>query len=162
MKLSPRVLFTLGVLVPTALVLAGVVLTVFYHVAACPLCIVQRGLYLAVALASLFGLACAPRRIVRICTALIAATFAAGGAAIAGYQIHLQRNPFVATCGDGTAWWERLVEQAGELLPWLFKADGLCADTASPLLGLSIVEWSLLAFSGLFLGALLTLFSRGK
>jgi disulfide bond formation protein DsbB len=142
-------------------VVAGAVLTVVYHVAACPLCIVQRMLFLAIAVASLFGLACT-RPAIHIGAALLAAAFAASGAAIAGYQIYLQRNPFAATCGDGTAWWERLVEQAGQLLPWLFKADGLCADTASPLLGLSIVEWSLLAFSGLFLGGLLTLFSRAS
>lgn len=157
MKLSPRGLFALGVAVPMVLVAVAVVLTLFFRVAACPLCIVQRMLYLAVALTSLFGLAFASRYAIRVIAAFFSATLAAGGAAIAGYQIYLQRNPFAATCGDGTALWERMVEQAGQLLPALFKAEGLCSDGTWSLFGLSIVEWSFLAFGGLFVLGLLAL-----
>lgn len=157
MKFPPRVLFALGVVVPVVLVAVGVVLTVFFQVAACPLCIAQRMLYLAVALASALGLAFASCRM--LAAPLVILSAAAGGA-VAGYQIYLQRNPFVATCGDGTALWERMVEQAGQWLPLIFKADGLCSDNSWSLLGLSIVEWSLLAFSGLVVLGALSLFFR--
>jgi disulfide bond formation protein DsbB len=160
MKLSPRPLFALGVIVPITLVAAAAVLTVFYQVAACPLCIAQRLLYLTIALLSALGLAFASHHAVRIIAALFSAVLAASGAVIAGYQIYLQHNPFAATCGDGTAWWERLVERAGQLLPVLFKAEGLCSDNTWSLFGLSIPELSLLAFCGLFVLGILALFSR--
>jgi disulfide bond formation protein DsbB len=133
---------------------------VFYHVAACPLCVVQRMLYLAIALASLAGFVWISVRAVRTLAALLITVAAAGGAAIAAYQIYLQRNPFAATCGDGTAGWERMVQAAGEMVPFLFKANGLCSDSTWSLLSLSIVEWSLLAFSGLCVIGLAALFSR--
>lgn len=117
-------------------------------------------LYLAVALLSLFGFIMAGSAVGRTASALFIITTAAGGGAIAGYQIYLQRNPFSATCGDGTAWWERMVERAGQVLPALFKADGLCSDSSWSLFGLSVVEWSLLAFSGIFILGMLTLFAR--
>lgn len=147
---------------PIALIGAGVVLTVFYNVAACPLCILQRMLYLAIALVSTCGLVFVPYHAVRIVVALSAAILAASGAAIAGYQIYLQHHPFAATCGDGAAWWERMVEQAGQSLPILFKAEGLCSDDTWSLFGLSIPELSLLAFCGLFVLGMLALFSRPR
>ncbi|MCC6271723.1 MAG: disulfide bond formation protein B [Microbacteriaceae bacterium] len=157
---SPRFLFALGVLVPVLLVSFAVVLTIFHHVAACPLCIVQRMLYLAISLVSLWGLLFAPIRTIRVIAAFLGSTAAAVGVAITGYQIYLQHNPFTASCGDGTAWWELLVERAGQGLPVLFKADGLCSDSTATLLGFHIVEWSLLAFFGLFVLCLLALFPR--
>ena len=157
-----RALFALGVACPLALVGAGVVLTVFYNVTACPLCILQRMLYLAITLASAFGLGFVSRHAIRIVAALSAAILAAGGAVIAGYQIYLQHHPFAATCGDGAAWWERMVERAGQSLPILFKAEGLCSDDTWSLFGLSIPELSLLAFCGLFVLGMLALFSRPR
>ena len=154
---SPRALFALGFFVPVALVVSAIVLTVGYHVAACPLCIVQRMLYLSIAVVSLLGLV--SQRVTRVVAALIAVAASAAGAVIAGYQIYLQRNPFSATCGDGSSWWEQMVEQAGNALPLFFKADGLCSDATWSLIGVSIVESSLLAFCGLLVGGLLALFS---
>lgn len=162
MSLRPGYLFALGVIAPISLVAAGSVLTVFYQITACPLCIVQRILYLAIALVSGLGLAFASRhQAVRLIASLMSAVLAATGAAIAGYQIYLQRNPFAATCGDGMAWWEQLVEQAGQWVPMLFKAEGICSDIGWTLFGFSIPELSLLAFCGLFVLGLLTLFSPG-
>ncbi|MEN3291800.1 MAG: protein dithiol:quinone oxidoreductase, partial [Burkholderiales bacterium] len=34
-----------------------------------------------------------------------------------------------------------------ELLPFVFKADGLCTTEYAPILGLSIPQWSLLWFA---------------
>ena len=160
MKLAPRILFALGAIVPIVLVGVGVVLTLFYNVSACPLCIVQRMLYLAIALASGLGLAFVSRNAARVVAALFTLALAASGAVIAGYQIYLQRHPFVATCGDGAAWWERMVEQAGQWLPAIFKAEGICSDNAWSLFGLSIPELSLLAFCGLFILGIPALFYR--
>ena len=146
-RLPDRPLFALGAAIPLALVAFAIVLTQFYQVAACPLCIVQRMLYIAIAMSSFTALI-SSHRIIHIVAASLAVAFSACGTAIAGYQIYLQRNPFTATCGDGTSWWELLVDQAGLALPLLFKAGGFCSDTAWSF-GLSIVEWSLLSFGGL-------------
>ena len=162
MKLTPRSLFALGFTVPTLLVGFAVVLTLAYQIAACPLCIVQRLLYLLIAFASLLGFVRSRSSLSRFFSVLIIMACSAGGAAIAGYQIYLQRNPFSATCGDGTAWWERMVDQVGQVVPFLFKAEGLCSDSTWGLLGVSIVEWSLLAFVGLFLLGVFLLFVRDK
>lgn len=158
---SQRALFAFGGLASVALVGFAVVLTVGYGIAACPLCIVQRMVYLALALAALFGLLARHRGIAAI-AAIVMLVLAATGDAIAWHQLYLQRNPFAATCGDGMAWWERLVEQAGQVIPMLFRADGLCGSSNWSMLGISIVEWSLLAFSGLALLALLTLYAVFK
>ena len=162
MRLAPRALFALGFLTPAALVIFGAVLTVVYQVAACPLCIVQRMLYLVIAFASLIGFFSVNSAQARFSAALAIISSAAAGATIAGYQIYLQHNPFNATCGDGTAWWERMVEQAGRTIPILFKAEGLCSDSTWSLFGLSIAEWSLLAFSGLVLLGIFSLFNKQK
>lgn len=150
--------FALGVMAPVGLVAFGVVLTTQYGIAACPLCVVQRMLYLAIALVAFIGLL-ASGRVIAYQAASAMATLSVAGAVSAGYQIYLQHHPFAATCGSGTAWWERLVDQAGQALPMLFKADGLCSDNAWSLFGLSIVEWSLVAFSGFFLLAILAIFT---
>lgn len=160
MKLSARLLFALGLAIPLVLVAVGAVLTLVYHVTACPLCIAQRMLYLLIALASGWGLVSASHTAARVIASLFTAAIAAAGAMIAGYQIYLQRHPFAATCGDGSAWWERMIELAGQLLPALFKAEGICSDNAWSLFGISIPELSLLAFCGLFILGIGALFSR--
>jgi protein dithiol:quinone oxidoreductase len=157
-----RIFFAVGFIVPCALVALAVVLTVRYQVAACPLCIVQRMLYLCIALASLFGLAFASLRGARVGATWVILITAANGAMIAGYQIYLQRHPFSASCGDGTAWWERVVDRAGQDFPLLFKADGLCSDSTWSLFGISMPEWSTVVFASLFALGLLALFSGQK
>ncbi len=156
----PRLLFATAFVVPLLLLGFGAILTTFYHVAACPLCIVQRLLYLMVSLAALGGLIWYRSRQLTIASAIAVFAVSAGGAGVAGYQKYLQLHPFTATCGDGSSWWERLVAWLGNLLPILFKAEGLCSDDTWSLFGLSIVDWSLAAFVGLALLAVLALLFR--
>jgi disulfide bond formation protein DsbB len=60
------------------------------------------------------------------------------------------------------AWWELLVDWAGERVPLLFTASGLCSDPGWKFIGLSIAEWSLLAFSFLTLSSLYALLRRRR
>jgi disulfide bond formation protein DsbB len=55
-----------------------------------------------------------------------------------------------------------MVDWAGERLPMLFEANGLCSDPAWKFLSLSIADWSLAVFSGLFLFALYALFRQRR
>lgn len=135
------------------LVGGGVLLATLKNLAACPLCILQRMLYLLLALEALLGLAMLRHRAGRLLAWLLVMLTAATGAFVAGYQTWLQRWATNTSCGADMAWWERLVQWAGKQVPVLFEASGLCSDPAWRFLSLSIAEWSLVIFAGLLLTA---------
>ena len=161
-KFSPQVPLFLNLLLPVGLVAIAVALSVYQQLAACPLCIVQRMMYLGVAFASVGGLVLGRQVVARTIAAWLAASCSIAGAIAAGYQVYLQRNPFAATCGAGSSWWERVVEWAGEFWPLLFRADGLCSDDSWKLMGLSLAEWSVVAFAGCFFLAICSVLLKGK
>lgn len=143
---SARKLFTLSLILGISLVAGGVMLSELLHLAACPLCIIQRMLYLILALLAMLGLLFASGPLRRIIgPAMIVA--AGTGIFVAGYQVWIQRFSPTTTCASDMPWWEQLVEWAGTQLPLLFAASGLCSDPAWHFLGLSIAEWSLGCFT---------------
>lgn len=159
LTLSARFPFALSLAISLGLVAGGVVLAVTLHIAACPLCIAQRMLYLGVAGAALLGLLLAPVNLLQRAAALLMAAAAASGASVAAWQTYLQRFAVETRCSGAMAWWEVLIDWAGEHIPLLFYASGLCSDPGWKFLQLSIAEWSLLAFS--FLTAL-ALYALGR
>jgi len=145
---DPRLPFLICGGVSLMLVVFGVLLAEFMRLAACPLCIWQRILYLLIALLAGIGLLLGSglgRRVI----AFLMTTSAATGAGIAAYQTWLQSLPIPIPCGVDQPWWERFVNWAGEQLPLLFKGSGLCSDPSWVFIGLSIAQWSLLLFLGL-------------
>ena len=142
--------FLLGSSFSLALVGFGVVLAQTMGLAACPLCIWQRIMYLLIGLFGLGGLLCARIRFLRTLFALLMTAAAGTGAGIAGYQVWIQRFAPMTSCAGKEPWWEAFVRWAGEQVPMLFKASGLCSDPAWKFLDLSIADWSLLCFCGLF------------
>ncbi|WP_462330660.1 disulfide bond formation protein B [Thiohalocapsa halophila] len=137
-----------------ALALASILLTEWLALAPCHLCIFQRVLYMLIAPLALIaalttGLA---RRISGALTALAAA----GGAATAGYQTWLQRQPegSVSCIGPDMGPIEQFVEWLGMQQPTLFMATGFCEDEGLVILGLSLAEWALLCFALICLSAL--------
>ncbi|HUY02006.1 MAG TPA: disulfide bond formation protein B [Rhodocyclaceae bacterium] len=146
LKLSSRTPFAVSLLIGVGLVAGGITLAQLLHLAACPLCIWQRMLYLALSVAALLGLAAGGHRLWRRFAALLMAGCAASGVFVAGYQTYIQRFAQDTQCSGTEAWWESFVDWAGARLPLLFHASGLCSDPAWKMLGLSIAEWSLLAF----------------
>lgn len=157
---QPGFPFALALAVCLVLVGGGVLLTQVLSLSACPLCIVQRMLYLLLALAAGGGLMLAARPAGRRFAALLVAAIAATGACVAGYQVWIQRFAPTINCAGKMAWWEEFVEWAGRQVPLLFQPSGLCSDPAWMLLGLSIADWSLACFCGLFLLGLHTLLRR--
>jgi len=143
-----------------ALVAGAVVLTQTMHMAACPLCIVQRMLYLALATAAGLGLPLAGNALGRRLGALLTTVAAGAGAFVAGYQTWIQRFAPDTSCSGKPTWWEDLVDVAGNMMPWLFQSDGMCSDPGWIFLGLSIAEWSLVCFSAFLLVSLYTLLRR--
>jgi disulfide bond formation protein DsbB len=143
-----------------SLVGGGVLLAELLRLAACPLCIVQRTLYLALALVAAFGAALAFRPLAARFVAFLLVIIAGGGAFVAGYQVWIQRFAPATQCSPYSTWWEDLIDRAGEAVPILFKASGLCSDPAWKLLSLSIADWSLGWFSLFLLVALYALLRR--
>jgi len=150
---DPRLLFLLGGGASLALVGVGIALAESMRLAACPLCIWQRILYMVIAILSGIGALTAGKPSGRLVAFLIAIA-AVAGAGIAGYQTWLQRVSPATPCGGAEPWWEAFIRWAGEQAPLLFKASGLCSDPAWTFLGLSIAEWSLSCFLGLLVLAL--------
>ncbi len=146
---APRALIAATGLAALGLVGGGVLLAQTLNLAACPLCVLQRMLYLLLAAeaALAWALLRQPRPI-RL-AALAMAVTAITGAGIAAYQTWLQRFAKGVSCTADQPWWEQLVNWAGSQWPLLFEASGLCSEAGWKLLGLSIAEWSLLAFGSM-------------
>ena len=146
---NPGFPFAFGGWVGLALVVCGVLMARFLELAACPLCIWQRILYMLFAVLALIGYSCVAKPFVRRLVALLMACTAGAGACVAGYQVWIQRFSPVTTCVGKEPWWETFITWAGNQVPLLFKASGLCSDPAWKFLDLSIADWSLMFFSAL-------------
>ena len=156
----PRALLILIALSGLGCFAGGVFLSNFAHLAACPLCILQRMLYLTLGVVALIGLSCAHSRLGRWATRLLLIVGSGLGAFIAGYQSWLQHHPAAASCTADSPWWEDFVYWAGEHLPSLFQSSGMCSDPGFVLFGLSIAEYSLIIFGGLTVLSLSLLLRR--
>lgn len=151
----PRAPFAVACILSFGLVGGGVLMAQLLNLAACPLCILQRMLYLLLGLVAAAGIAVAARPPARRLAALLMAAVAATGLFVAGYQVWLQRFARDTKCAADTPWWEQLVDWAGAQVPLLFQPNGLCSDAAWKFLGLSIAEWSAMAFTALLMLALI-------
>lgn len=137
------------------LVVGGVILARTMNLAACPLCILQRMLYLLLAVESALAFAFVRSDLNQRLAAVVMAITAATGATIAGYQTWIQRFARDVSCTADQPWWEQFVNWAGAQFPMLFEATGLCSEAGWKFLSLSIAEWSLLIFSAMTVVALL-------
>jgi disulfide bond formation protein DsbB len=159
---SLRAPFLLVALLSFGLVGGGVVMAQLLNLAACPLCILQRMLYLLLSLAGLLGFAVARHATLRRLAALLMAGIAGTGIFVAGYQVWIQRFAPKTDCAVNEPWWETFVYWAGDQVPLLFRPSGLCSDPAWKFLSLSIAEWSLMAFTAMLLVALVAAFRRQR
>lgn len=158
--LTTRTPYLFVAVVSVALVGGGIALAEFMRLAACPLCIVQRTLYLTLAIVAGAGIGVHARPLAARLLALLMVAVAGTGGFVAGYQVWIQRFAPDTNCSPYPTWWEDMVERAGEVVPMLFKASGLCSDPAWKFLGLSIAEWSLAWFSLFAAIALYALFRK--
>jgi protein dithiol:quinone oxidoreductase len=146
---SPRFPFYLALAAGFGLTAGAVLLASVLHLAACPLCIIQRMLTLTIGLWGIFGLLFGHIRAARAGLLALMVAAAGTGVFVAGFQTWLQRFAPFASCAADYPWWAEMVDWAGERVPLLFYANGSCSDPAWKLLGLSMAEWSLTAFSTL-------------
>jgi disulfide bond formation protein DsbB len=132
---------------------AGVVFALYathaWGMRPCPLCILQRMLFVAFALAAAAGALRGARPL-----AALAGVIALTGAGVASYHLWIEANPLQAACGlaENEPWWESFAYWAGEQVPYLFNPSGDCA-AAYKLLGVSFAAWSLALFVALLLAS---------
>ncbi len=155
---APRGLIAATGIAAAGLVGGGLFLAHTLNLAACPLCVLQRMLYLLLALEAivawlLAGPSPANTLPTRVAAFVMAAT-AATGAWVAAYQTWLQRFAKGASCTADQPWWEHFVNWAGTQWPLMFEASGLCSEAGWKFLGLSIAEWSLIAFTSMTMAML--------
>lgn len=153
--MKPRLLAALLVLIPAALLGFGYYLQRVEGLEPCPLCILQRIAFAAVAAGGLVGLVLARWPM----TVRLAAGFSTlaglAGLTVALRQVWLQHFPpeGMAECGPDLAF---LLEMEGvsAAVAEAFRGSGDCAEVVWRWLGLTIPEWSALAFVGLIVVAL--------
>jgi protein dithiol:quinone oxidoreductase len=142
MKTSKPVLLAVGFI---SLALVGFALYL-QHVKGqmpCPLCVIQRYAFIALALVCLV-FAALPRAATRFGTGIGILT-ALAGAGVAGWHVWVKAHPSVS-CGIDPLETALNRYPTAELLPFVFKADGLCSAEYPAILGLSNPQWSLIWF----------------
>lgn len=127
----------------------------------CPLCITQRLFVIAIGLVALAATIHNPTPTwQRIWSGLILLG-ATGGGIVAARHVWIQHLPAdqVPACGPDLAYiFQNFPFQRAIQL--LFMGDGNCAQIGWTLLGFSIPEWTLLAFSGFACATLIQLFRK--
>ncbi|MGC2164618.1 MAG: disulfide bond formation protein B [Gallionella sp.] len=149
-SISNRWLYSAGALFAIGLMGFGLYLQYIKHQDPCPLCMVQRVVFVAIlgvyALAALHG----PRRTgERVYVALIS-SLALSGIVVAGRHIWIQHLPKdqVPACGPGLDFMLETMPM-GDVLKQLMHGSGECAAKGWTFLTLGIPEWSLLCYIAL-------------
>jgi disulfide bond formation protein DsbB len=163
MVISNRTFFAFSGIGVISLLCYGYYLEYFEDLVPCPMCIFQRLCYMAIAAVALAAVIQGPARRGGIVYCTLLAVFASIGAGIAGRQIWLQHLPaeLVPECGPGLDFMLEMYP----LLETIEKAligTGDCAEVTWTFLSLSIAEWSLLCFMGIFVAAAWQLISNRR
>jgi disulfide bond formation protein DsbB len=144
-NIANRWLYLAGALVIGALFGAALYLQYVLHQEPCPLCMVQRFVFIAMAAVFVLAFLHNPKRIgARVYGALLA-LLALFGVGVAGRHIWIQHLPKdeVPACGPGLNYMLENFPMA-DVLKELMHGSGECAAKGWSFLGLGIPEWSLL------------------
>ena len=112
----------------------------------CPLCILQRYVYMAIAVVALAAAAIGPNRLFAMLVTAVLNVLATLGAGLALWQV--TKGDTMTSCATDLvgqivyalpmrAWW-----------PEFLAAYGGCADKVPPILGVSVPVWSMFWFAG--------------
>jgi disulfide bond formation protein DsbB len=156
MPASRKILLLIAA-VSLALVGAALYLQHAKEMLPCPLCIIQRYLFLGVAIFSLVGAFTNKLKL----WAGVALLSALGGLGVAGKHLYVIAHPGFS-CGIDPM--ETVLNRipTATLLPYVFRADGLCEAALDNVLGLSVPQWSALWFVILGLSLVWVLARRAR
>lgn len=149
-SISNRWLYLAGALFAGGLIGFALFLQYVKHQDPCPLCMVQRVVFIVLlavfALAALHG----PKRHGERIYAALIALLSLSGAGVAGRHIWIQNLPKdqVPACGPGLDYMLETMPM-GDVLKQLMHGSGECAAKGWTFLTLGIPEWSLLCYFAL-------------
>lgn len=155
-RISNRWLYLAGALFASGLMGFGLYLQYVKHQDPCPLCMVQRVIFIAIltvfTLAALHG----PKRAGERVYALLIGLLSLMGIGVASRHIWIQNLPKdqVPACGPGLEYMLDTFPFA-DVLKQLMHGSGECAAKSWTFLTLGIPEWSLLCYLALGLWALI-------
>jgi len=154
---SPARLAILMGLACTGLVGASFYVQHVLGVEPCPLCIIQRFTYLALAIVFLGAALLPSHGALQRGLFGLAAVLTLVGLGVAGYQTYLQLSPpaLAGTCSASLSYMLETLSFT-DVLARLLDAKGDCSDTSFKILGLTLAQASLLIFTAfvLVLGAM--------
>ncbi|HWP86387.1 MAG TPA: disulfide bond formation protein B [Burkholderiales bacterium] len=152
LHLTPRLGYVAGFLICGGLILYALYLQYYEYQNPCPLCLLQRVVYIALMVVFLLGALHGPRRTGAVVYSTLLVLVSLIGAGIAGRHVWLQHLPKdkVPECGPGLGY---ILDRFPlvNALEKIFRGSGECAEAGWRLMGLSIAEWSLVWF--ILLGA---------
>jgi len=153
--MNARTGYAIGFLICAALLGFALYLQYYEEQDPCPLCILQRVAFIALAIIFLIGALHGPHRRGAIVYSTLLFVTASIGASIAGRQVWLQHLPpdKVPACGPGLQY---MLEQfpLSQALTKIFAGSGECAEAGWRFLGLTIADWSFVWFVVLALFAI--------
>ena len=123
----------------------------------CPLCVIQRYLFLGIAIFSLIGAFAGKIKVF----AGLALLSALGGLGVVGKHLYVIAHPGFS-CGIDPMETSLNKIPTATLLPSVFRADGLCEAMQEPVLGLSVPQWSAVWFVLLTLALVWVLARRAR
>ena len=148
LHLTPRLGYLAGFLICGGLILYALYLQYYEYQDPCPLCLLQRVVYIVLMVVFLLGALHGPRRTGAIVYSTLLVLVSLIGAGIAGRHVWLQHLPKdkVPECGPGLSY---ILDRFPlvNALEKIFRGSGECAEAGWRLMGLSIAEWSLLWFA---------------
>jgi len=152
LHLTPRLGYLAGFLICGGLILYALYLQYYEYQDPCPLCLLQRVVYIVLMVVFLLGALHGPRRTGAVVYSTLLVLVSLIGAGIAGRHVWLQHLPKdkVPECGPGLGY---ILDRFPlvNALEKIFRGSGECAEAGWRLMGLSIAEWSLVWF--ILLGA---------
>ncbi|MBV8624609.1 disulfide bond formation protein B [Herbaspirillum sp. NPDC087042] len=154
---SSKPVFLLVALVCIALLGFAMYLQIVEEMQPCPLCVIQRYMFVLVAAFALLGYFMPlPARRAGAALGVLAAL---GGAGTAIWHLYVKAHPGVSCTTDPL---ETALNQlpTAKLWPQMFTADGFCSAPWPPVFGLQIPTWSLIWFVLLALVLLVQVFAR--
>jgi len=121
----------------------------------CPLCVIQRYIFLVIGIVSLIAASAGKPKV----WGGVAMLAALAGLATVGKHLYVLAHPGLSCGIDPMETFLNKIPTA-VYLPWIFKADGLCEDARDTLLGLSVPQWSALGFAIVTAALLVTMVRR--
>ena len=147
MQITPRVVFGAIFLAAAAMPLFAIFyLQDYVGLEPCPMCVLSRFAFIAIAAIAFIGLIHGPRGVpLKVYGALIA-LFAAAGVGVSGRHSYLQHfPPATESCGADLEFLLNALPLT-QALPKIFAGTGSCSKVDWRFLGLTIPEWAGLWF----------------